>query len=180
MVKTSREQIITIAEALIQENDTAEVSLTQLSQRLGITHGALYKHFQNKQDLWTAVSSAWFNREIIGKLQLPTHGSRDQRLHDWLWAFVNAKKAAFNSDAKMFSLNTAYVDNNPAALHQVLTGAYHQMNRILGLPVEETDHAEMILATFAIFTLPNFKETWNDAAYQQRFEAIWQLIKVGI
>ena len=80
----------------------------------------------------------------------------------------------------MFALNTFYIDNHPQALRQVLTNAYIQINQILKLPSDNYQHAEMILATFAIFTLPNFKDTWNDPDYQQRFEAIWNLIKDGI
>ncbi|MFM9745132.1 TetR/AcrR family transcriptional regulator, partial [Streptomyces brasiliscabiei] len=68
MGKTSRQQIIETAERLILETDSPEVSLTQISSALGITHGALYKHFQNKQALWTAVAIDWFNREIINKI----------------------------------------------------------------------------------------------------------------
>lgn len=180
MTKTSKQQIIAAAEALILAQDNTEISLTQLSTKLGITHGALYKHFPNKQALWTAVAAAWFQEEILNRLSIPQRGSRKERLHAWLWAFVNAKKAAYNSDSKMFTLNTTYIDQNPAALSQVLQGAYAQMNEILGLPADDYGHAEMILATFAIFTLPNFKSSWNDAEYADRFEAIWNLIKGGV
>ncbi|QHM38610.1 TetR/AcrR family transcriptional regulator [Lactiplantibacillus plantarum] len=180
MGKTSRQQIIETAERLILETDSPEVSLTQISSALGITHGALYKHFQNKQALWTAVAIDWFNREIINKISIPAHGSVEQQLHDWLWRFVNAKKKAANVDPKMFTLNTFYIDNNPRVLHQVLTGAYSQINQILHLTDNDYQHAEAILATFAIFTLPNFKDTWNDPNYQQRFEEIWKLIKNSI
>lgn len=180
MAKTSRQQIIETAEALIMEKQTPEISLTQISDKLGLTHGALYKHFQNKQALWTAVAAAWFQREILDQLDAPQQGTTEQRLHDWLWDFVNAKKQAFNTNPQMFSLNTQYLDNNPAALRTVLQEAYAQMNVILGLSSHDTEHAELILATFAIFTLPTFKDTWNDSDYQHRFEAIWDLIKAGI
>lgn len=180
MAKTSKQQIITTAEKLIMENNNAEVSLSQISEVLGITHGALYKHFQNKQELWIAVASAWFKQEILGKIDIKSSGSKKQQLHDWIWAFVNAKKLTYNSNSRMFALNTKYIDNNPAALREVLKSAYLQMNQILGLDNNNFDHVEIILATFSIFTLPNFKETWNDIGYEERFEAIWNLIESGI
>jgi len=160
--------------------DHAEVTLNQISTALGITHGALYKYFANKQELWTAVASNWFEREIIGQLPLATSGDPRQTLHDWLWAFVNAKKAAYNTNPRMFTLNTQYVDQDPLALRRVLTGAYHQINQLLGRPTDDTTHAEAILATFATFALPTFKTTWNDADYQDRFEEIWRLIQAGV
>jgi AcrR family transcriptional regulator len=180
MAKTSKEQIISTAEKLIMEKNNSEVSLSQISDTLGITHGALYKHFENKQDLWTAVSSEWFKKEILDNVHIKNTGSAKEQLHGWIWSFVNAKKVAYNTNSKMFTLNTKYIDNNPESLSKVLQSAYVQMNKILGLPEDDFHHVEMILATFSIFTLPNFKDTWNDPQYQERFEAIWNLIKEGI
>ncbi len=180
MVKTSRQAIISTAEALIQSTGHSEISLHQLSQQLGITHGALYKHFANKQALWEAVAADWFQREIIGQVSIiPTNDSH-QDLHDWLWAFVNAKKNAFNNNPQMFTLNTNYIDQNPDALRRVLQPAYDEINHLLKRANDNHQHAEMILATFSIFTLPIFKDTWNQPAYHTNFEAIWRLIEAGV
>jgi len=49
--------------------------------------------------------------------------------------------------------------------------AYHDKN---------LERAEAILSAFAVFSLPNFKESWNRPDYQDRFERIWGLIRKGI
>jgi len=102
------------------------------------------------------------------------------QLHDWLWAFVNAKKNTFNNNPRMFALNTEYIDNNPVALHNVLISAYQQINSIMGYSDDNFEKSEIILAAFSIFTLPNFKGTWNDPNYDKRFEMLWDLIKEGL
>jgi len=80
----------------------------------------------------------------------------------------------------MFALNTEYIDNNTQALRNVLTSAYQVIDSIMDYHDPIFEKSELILAAFSIFTLPNFKDTWNDPDYDQRFEMLWNLIKDGI
>ena len=176
----TRDRIIQTAEQLIQETHHSEVTLDQIAKTLGITHAALYKYFQNKQALWEAVAAAWFQREIIDRIQGEAAITPQNRLHNWLWAFVTAKKNAYHTNPQMFALNTRYIDNHPQALRQVLTPAYQIISQIMDYHDRHNERAETILAAFTIFTLPNFKETWDDPDYAQRFERSWNLIKAGL
>ncbi|BDZ30231.1 TetR/AcrR family transcriptional regulator [Lactiplantibacillus sp. WILCCON 0030] len=180
MTQKTRDKIILTAQALIDQTGNASITLNQIAEKLGMTHAAIYKHFRNKQELWEAVAAAWFKREIIGKIHITTSCPPVEQLHAWLWAFVNAKKQTYNSNSKMFALNTQYIDNNPIALKAVLIDAYRIIDQMMGYHDQHYERAETILATFAIFTLPNFKETWNDPDYQARFERLWNLIKNGL
>ncbi|MFC6259381.1 TetR/AcrR family transcriptional regulator [Levilactobacillus fujinensis] len=180
MSQLTRTKIIAVAEALITQTGDAAVTLDQISQELGITHAALYKHFQNKRDLWEAVSAAWFQRTIITKITVDTTLLPKEQLHAWLWAFVNAKKQAYNTNPQMFTLNTQYIDNNPEALRTVLTSAYQAIDELLDYHDTNYERAETILAAFSVFTLPNFKDTWNSSDYEHRFELVWKLIEPGL
>ncbi|WP_143461288.1 TetR/AcrR family transcriptional regulator [Levilactobacillus enshiensis] len=180
MAQLTRTKIIAVAEKLIMQTGNAAVTLDQLAQELGITHAALYKHFQNKRDLWEAVAAAWFQRTIINQITVDTTLPPEQQLHAWLWAFVTAKKQAYHANPQMFTLNTRYIDNNPAALRTVLTSAYRSIDDILGYHDANFERAETILAAFSAFTLPNFKDSWNSPDYQHRFELVWRLIAPGL
>ncbi|MCH4170265.1 MAG: TetR/AcrR family transcriptional regulator [Lactobacillus sp.] len=182
MKKINQNLIIETSEQLIKSTGTADISLSQIANELGITHAAIYKHFKNKQALWEAVAKNWFDHNIIGNVAItPKDGQspRDQ-LHDWLWYFVNAKKNAYNNNPEMFTLNTQYIDNNPYALHKVLLDAYAIVDKIMAYDDPKFKRAEIILSAFTVFTLPNFKDTWNAPDYQERFEAMWDLIKFGL
>ncbi|WP_218835000.1 TetR/AcrR family transcriptional regulator [Paenibacillus sp. E222] len=91
----TQQLIIETAEALIEGTGKSEVTLSQIADELNITHAALYKHFKNKQELWAAVAKDWFNRMISEQISINmAHlASPQEVLHDWLWAFVNAKNA---------------------------------------------------------------------------------------
>lgn len=180
MAQNTRDKIITTAQNLIDQTGDAGVTLNQIAEVLGMTHAAIYKHFQNKQALWEAVAATWFKREIIDQIQVTDGTDTKSQLHAWLWAFANAKKATYNTNPRMFKLNTQYIDNNPVALQQVLLTADKIIDDMMGYHDVHYERAEMILAAFAIFSLLNFKETWNDPDYQERFERLWQLIAPGL
>ncbi|MFE6076690.1 TetR/AcrR family transcriptional regulator [Paenibacillus sp. NPDC057886] len=182
MAKITQELIIETAEALIKRTEKSEVTLSQIADELNITHAALYKHFKNKQELWAAVSKSWFNRMISEQIKLDMNNliNTQDLLHDWLWAFVNAKKRAYNENPQMFALNTQYVDSNPQVLRDVLWDSYQIIDRLMHYHDPYLERAEAILSAFAVFSLPSFKESWNLPDYQDRFERIWSLIKHGL
>lgn len=187
MAKITQRKIVDTASALIQEQGRIDISLNTIADALGITHGALYKHFDSKQAIWEAVAEQWFHTQIIDKVMqtVLSDGQAEQRdrvtvLHDWLWAFVNAKKTAYLANHEMFRLNTQYVDSNPLALERVLQPAYQQIDELMGYHDENYLRAETIMSAFAVFTLPNLSEAWSWPDYQDRFEATWRLIKAGV
>lgn len=182
MEKISNEKIISTAEILINRKKTSDITLSQIADELGVTHAAIYKHFKNKQSLWEEVAKTWLNRMVQDQISKNTNHptTKAEELHDWLWGFVNAKKRAYNENPQMFILNTQYVDNNPFALRSVLTDSYKVIDELMAYHDDHYQRAEAILSAFAVFTLPNFKDSWNEPDYQERFENIWNLIKTGI
>ncbi|MQS76106.1 TetR/AcrR family transcriptional regulator [Companilactobacillus halodurans] len=181
MEKITNLKIIETAELLIEETGKPEVSIPQIANKMGITHGAIYKHFGSKQELWETVAQKWFNQNIVEKISIDESiNDSKKQLYDWLWKFINAKKQAYLSDKRMFDLNTKYVDNNPYVLREVLTGCYHTINRIMKYDDNDIKRAETILSAFSVFTLPNFKDSWKDSEYESRFNAMWNLIKLGL
>jgi len=181
MDRITKTTIIETAEQLIKETGKSEVSVPQIARKLGITHAAIYKYFDNKQELWEAVAQKWFNEHIFDSIVIDKSiNNRKKQLHDWIWKFVNAKKDAYLHNQQMFKLNTKYIDNDPYALRKVLMSSYDQVNQIMHYDRETIVKAETIMAAFSVFTLPNFSEFWQDTAYQSRFEAMWNLIETGL
>lgn len=183
MAKLTQAKIVETASALIQQTGRTDISLSVIAETLGITHGALYKHFSSKQALWEAVAADWFQTHILQQISVKMNANDPKpvtKLHDWLWALVNAKKSAYEADPEMFALNTRYVDSNPIVLRRVLLPAYQQVDELMQYHDANYQRAETILAAFSIFMLPNFKETWQQDDYQDRFEAMWQLIRLGV
>lgn len=179
MARVTNDTIIKTAEELLKRHET--VTLATLAEKLDITHPALYKHFKNKNELWTAVLTKWFTDEVLNRIDVAQNIADPKvALREWLWQFVTLKKKIYQQDPRMFALNTKYIDERPLVLRELLQGAYAQINTILGCTDPTNLKAEAIMSAFAVFTVPSFKETWNEPDYAQRFNAIWQLIEKGL
>lgn len=57
MAGDTKERILKIALELFAEKGYLGTSMSDIANRLGITKGALYKHYTGKQEIWTALWS---------------------------------------------------------------------------------------------------------------------------
>jgi len=179
--RINRQKIVETAEVLISKYSRSDITLSEIATELGVTHAAIYKHFKNKQDLWEAVSKKWFNETVVSKIDVGNESnSKIEKLHNLLWSFVEAKRDAYNYDEMMFTLNTQYVECNPYALREILIIVYQKINVIMDWSAQGFANSELILSAFTVFTLPSFKDTWNDPDFKKKFENMWKLIQPGI
>ncbi|CUR63637.1 Transcriptional regulator, TetR family [Leuconostoc inhae] len=179
--RINRQKIVETAEVLISKYSRSDITLSEIATELGVTHAAIYKHFKNKQDLWEAVSKKWFNETVVSKIDVGNeNNSKIEKLHNLLWSFVEAKRDAYNYDEMMFTLNTQYVECNPYALREILIIVYQKINVIMDWSAQGFANSELILSAFTVFTLPSFKDTWNDPDFKKKFENMWKLIQPGI
>lgn len=74
---TSKEQILAVALQLAQQQDLAALSLRQLAKELGISPTSLYRYFENKQQLLTAIGESVLS---VDANALPAGLSHAQRL----------------------------------------------------------------------------------------------------
>jgi len=178
-MKTTKNEILETAARLVETEGVERVTLAQVGAALNISHAALYKHFANKQDLWTSLALKWLDEILVAIFPFDTTGydSRLQIAHDWLWALANGKMTAYRNDAQMFKLYTDYIDANPAVLALHINDLVRSFAAATGL--DDPTLINGILQAFTYFTTPAFAEAWNEDS-QAQFEAIWQLVTPGL
>ena len=59
-MKTTKEQILITALNMFAERGFDAVSTSMIAGELGITKGALYRHFQNKQEIFDSIIQRMF------------------------------------------------------------------------------------------------------------------------
>ena len=178
-MKTSKDEILAVAAQLVEAQGIEHVTLAQVGAALDISHAALYKHFANKQDLWTSLALKWLDKILVAIFPFNTanYQSRAQIAHDWLWALADGKISAFHSDPQMFKLYTDYIDGNP----QVLALHINDLTRSFAAATGITDQVVIsgILQAFTYFSTPAFASAWNEQTRDQ-FEAVWRLVAPGL
>ena len=67
--------LVAAALALAAQRNPADISTTDLARAVGITQGAVFRHFPSKDAIWLAVL-AWVTGQLIGRLQAAAAGGR--------------------------------------------------------------------------------------------------------
>ena len=86
--------------------------MRKLSDRLGISRTAAYHHFENKNDLLSAVARTGF-RELLGRLQAATQGDTGRSAIERLEAAVSAYVTFADEETEFFRLMFGNVVERP-------------------------------------------------------------------
>jgi TetR/AcrR family transcriptional repressor of nem operon len=88
-----RQEIIAAAARLFREKGAGAVSVPELMQAVGMTHGGFYRHFASKDELVPLAYREAFD-QIVGRLGASAAGRDDDRTAAW-----NAMVSAYLSSA---------------------------------------------------------------------------------
>jgi AcrR family transcriptional regulator len=70
-----RAVIVETVLALAAEGNPSEITTAAIAERMGLTQGALFRHFQNKDAIWEAVM-AWAARTLAMRLEAAATAAR--------------------------------------------------------------------------------------------------------
>jgi AcrR family transcriptional regulator len=183
------ERIIEAAEDVLRRFGPQKTTVVDVARSLGVSHGAVYRHFDSKAALWDAVTARWLHRvatplaEIAAKRTAPR-----KRLHDWLHALITIKKSKVRDDPAIFAAYSELAaDAGPIVADHIeaLTG---QIARILSDGVASgvfhtTDVRSTARAIFfatARFHHPVHAADWSALDLMNDFEAIFALLMEGL
>ncbi|MFO8045572.1 MAG: TetR family transcriptional regulator [Halomonas sp.] len=71
-----RERTVETVVALCGEEDPATLTTGRIAQRMGVTQGALFRHFASKDAIWEAVV-AWVAERVMGRVGAAADGVED-------------------------------------------------------------------------------------------------------
>lgn len=86
-----RRALIQAAAELLEDRQPGQVSLREVSERAGVSHAAAYRHFQDKAELFAAVSLEGFSRlrdELAGVRATQADAKADVQLQAMAEAYV--------------------------------------------------------------------------------------------
>jgi AcrR family transcriptional regulator len=179
MKNLTRDEILTAAEVLVEQTEMHKVTLGQVGGALGVSHAALYKHFKNKQDLWTSLALRWLDNALQDIFPfVPKKNDTPMTIvHDWLWQLTVSKMRAKSNDPRMFEVYTTYIDHNYEALSKHTTDLKNSLMQAAN--ISDPAFAGSLLLSFVYFSSPAFSETWGPNTKSQ-FEQVWKLVVPGI
>ncbi len=83
-----RAVIVEAVIALAAETNPADITTAQIAAQMGLTQGALFRHFADKQAVWGAVMD-WTAQTLLARIDAVTEESPLDRLYAMLTAHVD-------------------------------------------------------------------------------------------
>jgi len=179
MKGTRNQKILKAAEVVVSRSGIDKARLTDVAKELGMTHAALYKHFNNKEDLFESLVTDWLERteDKVLNYQLAEGKDRVMALHDWLLLLSATKRKSFESDSKMFKLYTVYIARSQRVLSRHLLKLRKKAEEILGITTPDAIVGMSLILSFEYFHNPAYSDYWNDPNLTVYFEAVWRLVE---
>ncbi|MFT8323847.1 TetR/AcrR family transcriptional regulator [Oenococcus sicerae] len=175
-----REEILNAAQQVLFDHGSEKVSLKAVSQQLGLTHAAIYRHFRDKDDLWFSLAQHWLlgTENHLAELLKTPAVSRIDQLHTWLNMLSQTKQDTNRDHPEVFRLYTDIVSDHEEIEKEHLQNLQQQLFGLFQITEpKETDIARMqaILDAFSFFYDPRYKKLWDNSQIRVRQENVWQL-----
>ncbi|RTR06318.1 TetR/AcrR family transcriptional regulator [Halomonas nitroreducens] len=74
--KERRERTVETVVTLCSEEEPATLTTGRIAQRMGVTQGALFRHFPNKDAIWAAVV-AWVTDQVMARVGAAAEAAED-------------------------------------------------------------------------------------------------------
>jgi AcrR family transcriptional regulator len=184
----TREQILAAAKETLRRYGPAKTTVVDVAQSLGVSHGAVYRHFPTKAALRAAVVGHGLE-VVAGRLRGIAEGSGPavDRLHRWLLELIEFKHGYAREDAELFETYAMIDKDGPDVVTEHTATLTAQLNRILADGVGAGEFQASALGGGAAiwdattrFHHPVHRSEWLDPRIGDAFEAVWGLILRGL
>jgi AcrR family transcriptional regulator len=183
------ERILEAAEDVLRRYGPAKATVVDVAQALGVSHGAVYRHFPSKAALRDAVVERWLAR-VSSPLEAVTgeSGSAADRLRRWLDLLIGTKRKKALEDPELFATYVALAAESRDVVRAHVAHLVGQLTRIItdGVDRGELDVADPATVACAVFDStsrfhnPAFAAQWSDPGIDESFEGVWDLVARGI
>jgi AcrR family transcriptional regulator len=185
----TREQIVAAAKEALRRYGPAKMTVLDVAQALGVSHGSVYRHFPTKAALRAAVVQQ-DNELIERRLEAIAAGVGPalDRLHRLLLTLSEFKQNFAREDPELFETYCRVGTDGPrvASAHvELLVGL---LDRVLaeGVAAGDVRPAAAAFGGRALFDAtsrfhhPAQRESWADPQIGEDFERVWLLLRDGL
>lgn len=185
----TRERILKAAEALLRRHGPAKTNVVDVARALDMSHANVYRHFSSKAALMDALVKNWLGQDAerlrrIAKSNRPA----DERLTEWMLAFIAGKQAKVFDDPEMFEAYHAAAEGRREVAATYVTANKKGVAAIIqdgidtGLfRVEDADvAAQSLFLAMSRFFHPHFVRQHESPPPQDEAEHVLALLVAGL
>lgn len=115
----TREQILRAAVGLLRHHGPAKTTVVDIARACGMSHANVYRYFDDKTALLTAVTDAWLGEQEAGlRAAAGCRGSAAKRLEEFLLAYHRVKVEKLRDDPNLAETQQMLLRECPAAVYR--------------------------------------------------------------
>jgi AcrR family transcriptional regulator len=183
------EKILNAGEDVLRRFGPAKASVVDVARALGVSHGAIYRHFPSKSALLDALISRWLGR-IAGPLAViaAESGPAPERLRRWFDVLIASMRSKAQGDPELFATYAALADE----AREVIAAHSERLSTHIAKIVDDgarqglfaaedaTGTSAAIFDATTRFHHPLHVRDWAAPEINLAFEAVWRLILRGL
>lgn len=182
----SRQRILDTAETVMRKYGPAKTNMSDVAKALGVSHPALYRHYENKSALWEAVAERWIEGSLPLLQQVAEENSPPEaKLYSWLLTLHRFKRDRSQSDPELFAMYASLVSETEGVWEKHVAKLLRQLSGILEEGMDQgsfvrEEPKEAALAVFLATTRfhhAQFVKEWQKPDAGERFEIVFRLIR---
>ncbi|WP_028562661.1 TetR family transcriptional regulator [Paenibacillus pinihumi] len=185
----TKDLILDAAEAVLRKYGPSKANVSDIARAIGVSHAALYRHYDNKAALRKAVVDRWLHGvfEPLGAV-LAEKKAPDQLLYRWLRSLWDFKRERARKDPELFAMYALLVAETEGAVEFHVESLLLQLASIIesGMSSGVFGCKDARQSAFAVFMATSrFHHTahapeWETPDAESRFEAVFQLVLNGL
>ena len=185
----TRVRILEAAEDVLRRFGPRKTTVVDVARELGVSHGAVYRHFPSKVALRDAVTERWLHRISEPLAQIATgEGAADVRLRRWVDALVAAKRRKVRDDAEMFAAYHGLALESRDVIAAHVGDLVGQIARIVAdgiasgvfAPGDPQRLARSVFDATNRFHNPAHSAGWDEAGIDADLDALMDLLLSGL
>ena len=157
------ERILAAAEDVLRRHGPQKANVVDVARALGVSHGAVYRHFPSKQALREAVTRRWLDQfhTILEPIDDP---------REWLKALLDAKRSVALEDPELFATYAALVSEQSAVEQEHVAWLTSQLEAMVG------ERGRPLLQATTRFHHPAHVHEWSDPAIEHDLDRVLDLV----
>lgn len=181
--------ILDAAEAAIRRFGPEKTSVLDVARALGVSHGALYRHFDGKAQLTEAVVARWLERlgRPLAVIAAETNAAAE-RLRRWFDVLIASQLAKARNDPDLFAAFAASARRKGAAFAGELDRRRTHVAKIIDdgarqgafRVIDPPRTATAILDATVRHHHPLHSSDWSEPETALEFDAVFALLLRGL
>ena len=157
------ERILAAAEDVLRRHGPQKANVVDVARALGVSHGAVYRHFPSKQALREAVTRRWLDQfhAILEPIDDP---------REWLKALLDAKRSVALEDPELFATYAALVTEQSAVEQEHVAWLTSQLEAMVG------ERGRPLLHATTRFHHPAHVHEWSDPEIERDLDRVLDLV----